>query len=443
MNQVSALVLGLILNLSFNTSAQQNLILNGGFEDLALLIFSEDPLTIDGQIITHQKSRDTSALWFLNGDKKINSPVSSKYWNFSDTSYIYSKSTFFSNTGNSYEGNSYGRITPFRIGVDINTKEIQYNISNLVAQICTPLQKDHLYHFSLWIKPFRGNYRWDHIDIHFSSEQMPYEDSVLASKKKKIIAKHQSQHKLIPHCRIRVDTIQPETYTPVSCTYQARGGELYVYIGNLDYDYPYDYKKKDLKPYGSLSTRASYVPNCSYLIDEVILVSLSDKEEFCPKIVSSANPIPTTDLSATSTNTITKQLSSRSNVTDSIGHVASEKTKKEFLSIILKFENNRSQISRNDSIQLISQFQTLDFQAIKKIHITGHTDHIGSEKSNMQLSIQRAKTIEKIISRLFIKQSLPLPNIITTGKSFKEQITNDQSELGRSQNRRVEIKVEY
>ncbi len=69
------------------------------------------------------------------------------------------------------------------------------------------------------------------------------------------------------------------------------------------------------------------------------------------------------------------------------------------------------------------------------IEIIGHTDSIGSEMSNLKLSISRAEAVMEYLR----KQNLGLERMSADGKGELEPIANNGNETGRARNRRVEI----
>lgn len=69
------------------------------------------------------------------------------------------------------------------------------------------------------------------------------------------------------------------------------------------------------------------------------------------------------------------------------------------------------------------------------IHIVGHTDSVGSEMYNLQLSIKRGEAVmEHLRSR-----GVVLARLSADGKGEAEPIADNGREAGRARNRRVEI----
>ena len=73
----------------------------------------------------------------------------------------------------------------------------------------------------------------------------------------------------------------------------------------------------------------------------------------------------------------------------------------------------------------------------RRVEISGHTDNIGSEAYNLELSKQRAQSvIDYLNSQGVIKERLE-----SVGYGFSKPIATNESEIGRSQNRRTELKI--
>jgi len=256
---------------------QKNLILNGDFEELSLIDFSKT--TIDGQSYKGNR-RDTSLLWNLD-KKRSHVHVSSPYWNFIDTQKP-TYNTRYSKTGRSNSGFVYIEFMPLHA-----TPDGKYHIKNIVGETCKPLIKNNTYELSFWIRPFSGNHYINSIDVHFDSTQHHFDGYVRYQKRKKkqrketnwVAGDNFKPTILSQDCVINLPSKDDKKYVQVSCKYKAKGGEKYVYIGNLTYDFPKKIKKKDLKTYGE--QRPIPVATCIYAIDDVNLISKTDTTEKC------------------------------------------------------------------------------------------------------------------------------------------------------------------
>ncbi len=72
-----------------------------------------------------------------------------------------------------------------------------------------------------------------------------------------------------------------------------------------------------------------------------------------------------------------------------------------------------------------------------QVEISGHTDHVGSEAFNLQLSEQRARTV---VSFLVANECNPV-NLIAKGYGESKPVASNDKDEGRQQNRRVEFRV--
>ena len=71
-----------------------------------------------------------------------------------------------------------------------------------------------------------------------------------------------------------------------------------------------------------------------------------------------------------------------------------------------------------------------------QVMIVGHTDNVGTDHSNMKLSLLRAKRVSVFLMEHGVKRS----DIVSfTGKGEREPRATNQSQVGRAKNRRVEL----
>jgi len=71
------------------------------------------------------------------------------------------------------------------------------------------------------------------------------------------------------------------------------------------------------------------------------------------------------------------------------------------------------------------------------IHVVGHTDSVGSESYNMELSRHRAQSV----INYFVLQDISQSRLVTVGRGEHEPRASNETEAGRQLNRRVEIYV--
>jgi outer membrane protein OmpA-like peptidoglycan-associated protein len=70
--------------------------------------------------------------------------------------------------------------------------------------------------------------------------------------------------------------------------------------------------------------------------------------------------------------------------------------------------------------------------------VIGHTDNVGSDKYNQDLSLRRAHSV----ARYFESKRVDPVRMAISGKGETQPVASNNSEAGRQQNRRVEIYVE-
>lgn len=69
------------------------------------------------------------------------------------------------------------------------------------------------------------------------------------------------------------------------------------------------------------------------------------------------------------------------------------------------------------------------------VSIIGHTDNVGSEKSNQVLSEKRAEEVKNFL----IKELVPIEKIISKGMGESKPIDTNDTKIGQAKNRRVEF----
>ena len=108
--------------------------------------------------------------------------------------------------------------------------------------------------------------------------------------------------------------------------------------------------------------------------------------------------------------------------------------------IILKnifFEYSKSTLQAESFAELDRIANILKRHPNLKIEISGHTDNQGSLKFNTELSESRAKTVVDYM----IKKGIPAARLTYKGYAFEIPIADNDTEEGRWQNRRVEVKI--
>ena len=71
------------------------------------------------------------------------------------------------------------------------------------------------------------------------------------------------------------------------------------------------------------------------------------------------------------------------------------------------------------------------------VDIVGHTDQVGSDKSNDKLSLQRAESVKKYL----IAKGVAASRLGTVGKGKRDLLFNENDPTSRFYNRRIEFRV--
>jgi outer membrane protein OmpA-like peptidoglycan-associated protein len=101
----------------------------------------------------------------------------------------------------------------------------------------------------------------------------------------------------------------------------------------------------------------------------------------------------------------------------------------------LTFEFNRSDISPGFVPTLQQVSAVLRDYPQTTIDVFGHTDSVGSDAYNMDLSRQRAQTVAGIFANSGIQQA----RLYTTPFGESRPVADNSTDFGRAQNRRVEV----
>lgn len=80
--------------------------------------------------------------------------------------------------------------------------------------------------------------------------------------------------------------------------------------------------------------------------------------------------------------------------------------------------------------------KALQSVGIERVRVDGHTDASGKEIYNEQLSVRRAKSVEKVLATVGLKEHIQL-----RGLGSSEPVASNDTAAGRTENRRVSIVV--
>ncbi len=101
------------------------------------------------------------------------------------------------------------------------------------------------------------------------------------------------------------------------------------------------------------------------------------------------------------------------------------------------FETNKYELQKESFPELNRLAEFLKTNPTVKIEISGHTDNVGSESYNKNLSQQRANTVKQYL----ISQGCNKNQLISVGYGESKPVETNATEEGRAKNRRVEFKV--
>jgi len=101
---------------------------------------------------------------------------------------------------------------------------------------------------------------------------------------------------------------------------------------------------------------------------------------------------------------------------------------------VINFDFNKATIKRESYPYLQRLAKTLT-RTNAKVEVKGHTDNVGSDDYNMDLSRKRAKAVHDYLVRLGVNPN----NLSYSYYGFRQPLTDNDTEEGRTMNRRVEF----
>lgn len=202
-------------------------------------------------------------------------------------------------------------------------------------------------------------------------------------------------------------------WVKISGVYRSKGGEKYLSIGNFSTTNFKDRLKK--KKWWSLNF---WHHEAYYFVDQVSLVKIEEYEPENDSIL--VGNIPDSAIVLKNENYIYQIEKDSTLIIKNLQFASAE---------------NRLLPRSYKDLELILEY--LNENNDKKIQIVGHTDNIGTEKSNQKLSEQRAKTVYDY----FVTNKIDKSRISYKGAGELSPIATNEDGLGRKQNRRVELKL--
>jgi outer membrane protein OmpA-like peptidoglycan-associated protein len=93
---------------------------------------------------------------------------------------------------------------------------------------------------------------------------------------------------------------------------------------------------------------------------------------------------------------------------------------------------------KNESLYEITKLvQFLKENPAVRIEISGHTDNVGVDQTNLTLSTNRAKSVYDWL----VKQGISADRLVYKGYGKSQPVDVNTTEEGRAKNRRTEVKV--
>jgi outer membrane protein OmpA-like peptidoglycan-associated protein len=104
----------------------------------------------------------------------------------------------------------------------------------------------------------------------------------------------------------------------------------------------------------------------------------------------------------------------------------------------LSFASGNSEIKQEDFDLLAKVEKAIDVFPRSELIIEGHTDSFGGDTSNQRLSQERAESVQQYMINAMRIASYRL---IATGFGETNPVANNETESGRSRNRRIDIVI--
>jgi outer membrane protein OmpA-like peptidoglycan-associated protein len=111
--------------------------------------------------------------------------------------------------------------------------------------------------------------------------------------------------------------------------------------------------------------------------------------------------------------------------------------KARFVSFVLLFDRDTTNLTRESRKMLPEVVRTIRNRKSSEVYVTGHTDRVGAEDYNMELSSKRADTVRDFLLSTGVTSSALVVSF--HGESMPQVQTED--EVAEPRNRRVEVIV--
>ena len=108
--------------------------------------------------------------------------------------------------------------------------------------------------------------------------------------------------------------------------------------------------------------------------------------------------------------------------------------------VVLKgvtFASNKATLTQESESILTTAYNALIANPNASVEISGHTDNVGSQKSNQTLSLQRAQSVRNWL----VEHGIASNRMNAVGKGQNEPVSSNETFAGRAENRRIEFFV--
>ena len=234
-----------------------------------------------------------------------------------------------------------------------------------------------------------------------------------------IIVDDQNENSFSPQISFSYLPTDTKSFVTLCDYFTAKGGEKYITIGRF-------IKKEDL----SVTVKESFPKSLFnldkssyYLIDKVELLEIHDSLE--------CNCRTTID---------NLQLDFKQSDTASLKHLTFFNGLKEGKALVLNnvnFDFDSYILLKSSEDELNTFYQFLIDNPVLKFRIDGHTDNIGSDEYNQDLSIKRAKSVFNWL----VNKGILSSRLDYKGFGKRQPLINSTDDKSRAINRRVEVQI--
>jgi flagellar motor protein MotB len=103
----------------------------------------------------------------------------------------------------------------------------------------------------------------------------------------------------------------------------------------------------------------------------------------------------------------------------------------------IHFAPNKSDLYPAAKVELDKLYDEMAKTPTMKVEVAGHTDNVGDDKLNLQVSQRRANSIKEYL----VQKGISEKRIIAKGYGETAPIADNATEEGRTRNRRIEIRM--